>query len=294
MPDSAPAEGNGENLMGMFAPITWSGRLYKWLYFTAILELALAAVFLVVGLNYELLRGGFLLTAAFLGLTGIGLFLWGRRWAKGYKDAQRLRTSGVPGQATIQEMRQTGLYLNEQPQIELNLQVQTQMHGPYQVTVREYVPLMLLGTLGSGRPLPVKVDPADPQKLVIEWESAMSGGVPMGGMTPGMPVTPPPSADTTQYDPLARQAEKERLLATGVAGKATVNSVRATGDTDSEGRPVYDLMLTIEIPGQAPMQGPARTGVPPERVSQLEAGDTVAIKSDPANPTAMTIDWEIS
>jgi hypothetical protein len=292
MPDSAQAEGRRGNTMGMFAPITWSGRAYKWLYFTAILELALAVLFLVIGLNNDILRGGFTLTAAFLGLTGIGLFLWGRRWAKGYKDAQRLRTSGVPGQATIQGMRQTGVYLNEQPQIELNLQVQTQMHGPYQVTVREYVPLMLLGTLSSGRPLPVKVDPADPQKLVIEWESAMSGG--MGGMTGGMPVTPPPSADTTMYDPQARQAEKERLLATGVAGRATVNSARATGDTDSEGRPVYELMLTIEIPGQQPIQGPARTGVPPDRVSQLEAGDTVAIKSDPANPTAMTIDWESS
>lgn len=280
--------------MGMFSPITWSGRAYKWLYFTAILELALAAVFLVVGRNNDILRGSFTVTAAILGITGFGLFLWGRRWAKGYKDAQRLRTSGVLGQATIQGMRQTGVYLNEQPQIELNLQVQTQMHGPYQVTVREYVPLMLLGTLSSGRPLPVKVDPADPRKLVIEWESAMSGGMPMGGMAPGVPVTPPPSADTTQYDPQARQAEKERLLSTGVAGTAKVTSARDTGDTDSEGRPVYDLMLTIEIPGQQPIQGPARTGVPPERISQLEAGDTVAIKSDPANPTVMTIDWERS
>lgn len=276
--------------MGMFAPITWAGRAYKWLYITAIIELVLAGVFLVIGLNSDLLRGGFTLTAAILGVTGIGLFLWGRRWARGYKDAQRLKASGVPGQAMITGMRQTGVYLNEQPQIELNLQVQTEMHGPYQVTVREYVPLMLLGTLGSGRPLPVKVDPADPQKLVIEWENALSGG--MAGAA--MPLTPPPSADTTQYDPAARKAEKERLLATGISGKATVTSARATGTTDSEGRPVYDLMLAIEIPGQTPMQGPARTGVPTDRVSQLEAGDSVAIKADPANPTAMTIDWENS
>lgn len=279
--------------MGMFAPISWSGRAYKWLYFTAILELALAAVFLVLGLNNDLLRGSFTVTAAILGVTGVGLFLWGRRWARGYQEAQRLKMSGVPGQATIIGMRQTGVYLNEQPQIEMNLQVQTQMHGPYQVTVREYVPLMLLGTLSSGRPLPVKVDPADPQKIVIEWESAMSGGMGMG-VAPGMPVTPPPEADSTQYDPEARKAEKERLLATGVAGKATVTSAKATGGVDSEGRPVYDLMLTIEIPGRQPMQGPARTGVPPERITQLEAGDTVAIKADPTNPTAMTIDWESS
>ena len=278
--------------MGMFAPITWSGRAYKWLYATAIFELVLAAVFLVIGLNNDIIRGPFTLTAAILGVTGIGLFLWGWRWARGYKEAQRLRMSGVPGQATILGMRQTGVYLNEQPQIELNLQVQSEMHGPYQVTVREYVPLMLLATLGSGRPLPVKVDPADPQKLVIEWENAMSGG--MAGVGAAMPMTLPASADSTQHDPEARKAEKERLLATGVAGKATVTSARATGGIDSEGRPVYDLMLTIEIPGRPPMQGPARTGVPPERISQLEAGDTVAIKSDPANPTSMTIDWDNS
>jgi hypothetical protein len=282
--------------MGMFAPVTWSGRAYKWMYATAIFELVLAGVFLVIGMANPIVRGGFYLTAAILGVLSVGLLLWARRWARGYKEAQRLRTSGVPGQAQIMSMRQTGVYMNEQPQVQLSLQVPTEMHGPYQTTVTEYVPLMLLGMLSAGRPLPVKVDPADPQKLVIEWESAMSGGMPMGGtpmggMQPGMPATPPASADTTRYDPAAREAEKERLLATGVAGRATVVSARPTGDTDSEGRPVYDLVLTIEIPGRQPMQGPARTGVPTDRVDELEPGDTVAIKSDPANPSVMTIDW---
>lgn len=286
----------------MFAPITWSGRMYKWLYASAIFELVLAGVFLVIGMANPVIRDGFILTAAILGVLSVGLLFWARRWARGYKEAQRLRTSGVPGQAQVVSMRQTGVTLNEQPQIELTLQVQTEMHGPYQATVREYVPLMLLGALSSGRPLPVKVDPADPQKLVIEWESAMTGGIPMGmpmagapaGMpTPGMAqgVAMPAGADTSHYDPAARSAEKERLLATGVAGRATVVSARATGDADSEGRAVYDLVLTIEIPGQQPMQGPARTGVPADRVDQLEPGDTVAIKSDPANPAVMTIDW---
>jgi hypothetical protein len=277
--------------MGMFAPVTWSGRAYKWMYATAIFELVLAGVFLVIGMANPIVRGGFSVTAAILGVLSVGLLLWARRWARGYKEAQRLRTFGVPGHAQIMSMRQTGVSMNEQPQVQLNLQVQTEMHGPYQTTVTEYVPLMLLGMLSTGRPLPVKVDPADPQKLVIEWESAMSGGMPVAGMQPGLPATPRASADTSRYDPAAREEEKERLLATGVAGRATVMSARAIGDTDSEGRPVYDLVLTIEIPGQRPMQGPARTGVPTDRVDQLEPGDTVAIKSDPANPSVMTIDW---
>src|SRR5688500_3975190 len=109
----------------MFTPVTWSSRAYKWLYVTAALEFALAAVFVVIGMNNAVVRGGFYLTAAILGVLGFLLFLWARRWARGYREAQRLRVQGIPGQAQIMGMRQTGVSMNEQPQIELNLSVQT-------------------------------------------------------------------------------------------------------------------------------------------------------------------------
>jgi hypothetical protein len=274
----------------MMRPVTWSGSPAKWLWFTAILELVLAGVFLVISFVVPAAGGGMLLTAAILGVTGILLALWARRWQKGYAEAQRIKTTGVAGSARILGMRQTGVYMNEQPQIELNLEVTTSMQGPYQVVMKEYVPLMLLGTLSSGQPLPVKVDPANPNNVIIEWENALSGT--MGG-TPAMaaPANMPASADSSQMDPTLRQAEKERLLSSGIEGTATVMSSTATSQTDSEGRPVYDLMLRIEIPGRPPMQGPARTGVPADRVDRLEAGDTVKIKADPANPSSMTIDW---
>jgi hypothetical protein len=262
-----------------------------WLIITAVIEIVLAAVFFVIGFMNEILRSGFYLTAAILGGLGVLLLLWGRRMRRGYQEAQRLKTQGIPGQARIVGMRQTGVTMNEQPQIELTLEVTTSMQGPYQVVVKEWVPLMMLGRLSSGLPLPVKVDPMNPNSLVIEWESALGAGTPMGAGIEA-PMTPPPEADTTQYSPVAREAEKERLLASGVAGTATVVSATPTGQTDTEGRPVYDLVLTIQVPGQPPMQGPARTGIPQERVDQLEPGDTVPLKVDPSNPTVMTVDWD--
>jgi hypothetical protein len=269
----------------MFHPLSWSGSPARWLYFSAILELVLAGVFAVIAFLNDDLGFGFFLTAGILGLTGFLLLLWARRMRAGYEEGQRLRVQGLPGTARIVGMRQTGVYLNEQPQVELNLEVTTSIQGPYPVTLKEWVPMIMLGRLTSGIPLPVKVDPANPNNLVIEWESAMS--------PPGVgAMTPPPQADTSQYSQAAREAEKERLLATGVAGTATVLSAKATGETDPEGRPVYDLMLQIEVPGQQPMQGPARTGIPADRVDQLEAGDTVSLKVDPSNPTVMTVDWE--
>lgn len=146
--------------------------------FTAVFELVLAGVFFVIGRANPVLEFGFTLTAAILGTLALGLFVWARRWGRAAAEAERIKAQGVAGTATILGMEQTGVTMNEQPQVRLRLQVSTQMHGAYEVTLKEWVPLMLLGTLTSGRPLPVKVDPADPQRVIIEWESAGAIGGP--------------------------------------------------------------------------------------------------------------------
>lgn len=273
--------------MGMFTAPTWSGRPARWLYITAIFELVLAGVFAVIGFQSPLLRSGFYLTAAILGGVALLLLLWANRWGRRYAEAQRIRTQGLPGQARIVSMTQTGVYLNEQPQVALTLEVTTSMQGPYQVTVKEYVPLIALGRLSSGMPLPVKVDPADPNNVVIEWGSGggMTGAPSSFGAPMAAAAAPPmPSGNSDEV--------KARVLAEGIPGRATVLQAQDTGQVDGDGRRVYDLLLFIQVDGQPPMQGPARTGIPPERLDQLEQGDTVPIKADRSNPSVIAVDWD--
>lgn len=288
--------------MGMFTPITWSRSPAKWLYITAVFELVLAGVFLFIGFANPVIKGGFMLTAGILGAVGLGLLVWARKWGRAAAEAERIKVQGVAGTATILGMRQTGVQLNEQPQIELRLQVTTQMHGPYEVTLKEWVPLMLLGTLSSGRPLPVKVDPANPQHVIIEWENAGGMGMPVAGMPTAVPgtlgvvpastVAGPGQAGYAAAGAIDPADMKTHLLATGVSGTAKVISSAATGQTDSEGRPVYSMMLEIKVKGHPVMQGPAVVGIPPERAEMLEVGDTVPIKADANNPSMMAVDWE--
>ena len=121
---------------------------------------------------------GFMITAVVLAPVGVLMFViaiaMSRRRAP--LALLRLRAAGVPGQAQIVGLRQTNMYVNYQPVVELQLQVTTAMHAPYTVTRRETVPQIMTGLLTSGRPLPaVMVDPARPDNLaVILWESAMS------------------------------------------------------------------------------------------------------------------------
>jgi hypothetical protein len=245
------------------------------------LELVLAAGFGIVAWLVPLLRIGFVLTAAILGVTGVGLLLWGRSWWKKAANVQRVKAEGVPGQAQIIGLRQTGLYVNNQPQVELQLQVTTAMHAPYPVTCKEVVPLILMGRLTSGQPLPVMVDPARPESVVVLWESAL--GPPAAGLGSPLP-TPARAADVA--------AEKKRLLATGVRGSATILQCQSLGMFDADGSPVYDLLLQIVVPGQPPLQGPVRVGVPREREHRFRTGERLPIKADPTQPGRMAVDWD--
>jgi hypothetical protein len=225
-------------------------------------------------------------------VVALGLLFWGRKWQRGYAEAQRIKAQGVPGQATIVGMRQTGVHVNEQPQVELRLQVDDPMYGSREVMLKEYVPLMMLGMLSSGRSLPVKVDPANPNNVVIEWESALSGGTQVVqapgqfalGQMQQMP-TPPPPLPKGEAD-----REKKRILAEGIPGTARILVSTSTGQMDDQGRPIHQVTLQIEIQGRQPVLGPALAGVPPERADQLEVGDALPVKADPDDPTSIAID----
>jgi hypothetical protein len=98
-----------------------------------------------------------------------------------------LRQKGLPGTAQVLEMSQTGVYINENPQVKMKLQVQATGIAPYQCEIKATVPLIAIGMLGTGRPLTVYVNPDDHEDIFIDW-SGQSAAAAMSSM-PGAPVT---------------------------------------------------------------------------------------------------------
>jgi hypothetical protein len=92
--------------------------------------------------------------------------------------ASQLANTGVRGRAHVLEMNQTGTYINNQPRVKMRLRIEAPGVTPFETEDTVTVPLIALGSLQTGRPLTVALDPADPQKFVIDW-SGNSGGPPM-------------------------------------------------------------------------------------------------------------------
>ena len=98
--------------------------------------------------------------------VAMGNHMLGQIASDGHK-AQYLMAAGQPGQATISAIRQTGTTVNYNPECDLDLQVSVNGSAPYPVTHRQVVAQIAVANFQPGATVSVRVDPADPQSLIV-------------------------------------------------------------------------------------------------------------------------------
>ena len=81
---------------------------------------------------------------------------------------RELKKTGLPAKATITGIRDTGNRFNEQPEVELQLDVQASGLEPYKTSVKMYVSLVYLPQLQPGKIVNIKYDRKDKYKVVVD------------------------------------------------------------------------------------------------------------------------------
>lgn len=82
--------------------------------------------------------------------------------------------NGIAGTATITAVRPTGMLVNYQPVVELDLLVAPTGRAPYPVTVSDHITVTNRMVCVAGRAVPVTVDATDPNVVWIDWVTAAS------------------------------------------------------------------------------------------------------------------------
>lgn len=133
------------------------------------LFMVMAVAFVVVTATTDSIVGGtFLLLAATFGLTGTVLLGIDQWLAARRRRANRLRTAGMRGTATILAITDSNVTINQNPMVNLRLRVNIANHPPYEVTKRQVISRIAVGQFVPGATLPVLVDPADPSDVMID------------------------------------------------------------------------------------------------------------------------------
>jgi hypothetical protein len=200
-------------------------------------------------------------TAVAVLLIVLFVFL-GRRSQKN----QELMRDGIHGTAQVLSAEQTGTYINHQPQVRLRLRIQAPGVEPYELTKRVTVPMIAVGTLGSGRPLSVAIDPGDRDRIAIDWGG--SGGAPATLSHEGGPPI------DLNSNPAARDAAMQAMREHGInpsgevdlraspeARAAVVDALRKNGIDAAHGAAAADP--------QTPVSDREEKGEPLDRLTKL-------------------------
>ena len=150
---------------------------------------------------------GVIITVVTLIITGVSLFgmfkVFGNI-AKGSRERQRLLQMGTPAQGQIMAVQQTGTYLNNQPEVMIQVQVFPPNGHPYMAQVRQFVSMFEIPQYQVGAQVHVRIDPQNPSHVAIAPGAPMMAqpgmvppmqqpGMPQAGVQPGMghPGAPP-------------------------------------------------------------------------------------------------------
>ena len=80
---------------------------------------------------------------------------------------RKIVENGIPARAKILSVRQTGVMINNQPQVEFQLEVHPPSGMPYQAQAKAVVSLVQIPQVQPGAEVAVKIDPTDPSKVVF-------------------------------------------------------------------------------------------------------------------------------
>ena len=78
------------------------------------------------------------------------------------KKAEELMAKGTQGEATILSLQDTGMLINNNPRVTLQMEIRMPYGMPYQITKTMTVPLIRLSQVQVGSVVQVMVDMSDP------------------------------------------------------------------------------------------------------------------------------------
>lgn len=211
--------------------------------------------------------------------------------------SSRLKKSGFATNARVVEMSDTGVTVNNQPQVKLLLEVTPPNGSPYMVETKQLISRLQTSMYMPGSTVPVLIDLNDKNSIVINYEgSAGAGGQGYSGGVSSSPGVVPvgPWAGMNQADAERRlvdnDAKNKEIFAYGKSSKAIVTKYTWLGIYVNGNNPAVELEVQV-MPSDIPAFPAKVIGVIMEQsVPKYQVGEEIYVKYDPNNISKVTIE----
>ncbi len=241
---------------------------------------------LIVGVGSVLATGGpsgVYIAGGILLLFGGMFYLFYRLFFAPMILASRLRKTGLPGKALIKEVSDTGVTINNNPQVKLVLEIKNSLGQRYTTTVRTLVSRLQPLIYQPGMTIPVLIDPKDDNKVVIDTS---------GGRQSARPANSLSDNDQSQLkDQLMKDQQRDDAIRlTGKGARAIVKKYTWLGININGNNPYAEIEVEV-MPADAPaFAAKVKGAISEQSVSKYQPGEEIFVKYDAYDLTKVAID----
>lgn len=205
-------------------------------------------------------------------------------WGKG-KRAREIKLSGRPATATLLEIGENSgggtVTINDNPYLNLKLQIDDEKTEPYQVSLDTVVPRYSVPMFQPGFSFPVRIDRQNPQIIVYDADEAalQNKGLIFSDSKPKVY-----SLDRTPE-------ETSYIHKKGTKAEVRILDVKPTGKS-ADFKPIVNVDYEVRIPGEEPYEITGELPVPTHMVEQLKQaiGKDFPAKVHPEDRNKISVD----
>jgi len=248
------------------------------------LAVGIAAVIATADATGYYVSGGILLL-----IVGMG-FLFYKIFFGPMLNAARLRKTGLPGKARILEVRETGVTINNRPQMKLILEVKNNLGQTYTTHCRVLLSFANPWAYQPGMELPVKIDPKNEKNVVIDTDAGAQTAATATGFNNPLNQTQAVNTAALQAELGQMQKDNEAILASGKPARAIIKKYTWLGIYVNGNNPYVELELEV-LPELMPsFSGKARGVIAETSVQKYQPGNEIFVKYDLYDNSKVSID----
>lgn len=225
---------------------------------------------------------GIYISIGMIALFGGIFYLLYRLIFKPMINANRLQKTGLPGKARILEVKDTGVTINNNPQVKLILEVKNSLGQKYQAQCRVLVSRINPWAYQPGMEVPVKIDPKNEQNVVLDFTGNTTAASQQQYSTA--------NTDALKAELEKMQQENNAVAASGRPARAIIKKYTWLGAYVNGNNPYVELELEV-LPENVPSFGGKAKGVIAEAsVQKYQPGQEIFVKYDLYDNSRVVID----
>jgi hypothetical protein len=203
----------------------------------------------------------------------VAVYIFIRKALGSSVNAKKILAEGKSATAEIVSVKDTGVTMNDNPMVELELRIKPADEPPFAATTRTLVSRLNPKRYAPGGVTLVKYLPTDKTQVAVDVDAK-----PFTRKSDGAP------ADESVVELVTKQqAECAQISLTGARARATITDIRDTNTLYYLGNEVLALDLEVEPVGESAFRATTIAIVAKESRGKLAKGAVVTVKYNPTD-----------